>query len=163
MSATHGLGWTAARFWSRTRLDAATGCAIWTGPPRSNGYGQVSYLGRNFKAHRFAWMLSGGTPADGVVICHRCDTPLCVNPQHLFAGSQRDNLDDMRAKGRAVFVHGEKVGSARLTESLVHGIRKRIASGESDSAIARSVGVCSRTIRDIRCGITWARVQSAAA
>lgn len=75
-------------------------CLIWDGPKDGGGYGFVQHEGKRWKAHRLAYHLANGGIPDGAVICHKCDTPSCVNPAHLFAGTQRDNARDMAAKGR---------------------------------------------------------------
>ncbi|WP_283419204.1 HNH endonuclease signature motif containing protein [Sphingopyxis sp. Geo48] len=77
-----------------------TTCLIWDGPKDGGGYGFVQHEGKRWKAHRLAYHLANGGIPDGAVICHKCDTPSCVNPAHLFAGTQRDNARDMAAKGR---------------------------------------------------------------
>ena len=83
----------------KTRRDPATGCILYT-KPRPDGYMQVTWNGRKTLVHRLAYEQANGPIAKGLVICHRCDSPSCVNPEHLFAGTQKDNLRDMFAKGR---------------------------------------------------------------
>lgn len=76
-----------------------TGCWLWTGSVRA-GYGQKDWAGRNWRAHRLAWTLYRGSIPAGLCVCHRCDTPLCVNPGHLFLGTSLANVRDAQAKGR---------------------------------------------------------------
>ena len=91
----------------RTKLAAKSratpdGCIIWTG--RGNGqygYGSMSFRGRRVGVHRLAWMLRHGPVPDGLYVLHRCDTPPCLNPDHLFLGTKADNSADMVAKGRS--------------------------------------------------------------
>lgn len=88
----------------RTRFDAKTqrseGCWFWLGPLYPKGYGSFWYQGRNVGAHRAAYELFVGPVPPGLSVCHRCDVPCCVNPEHLFLGTARDNLLDASAKGR---------------------------------------------------------------
>lgn len=82
-------------FWSRT-LRAPSGCIEWQGPLDRKGYGRIS----NGKlAHRYAYMTEKGDPR-GLCVCHSCDNPKCVNPDHLWLGTQKDNLRDMYSKAR---------------------------------------------------------------
>lgn len=79
-----------------------SGCWIWTGPMNSSGYGQVQHGKRGRKlAHRASWECFVGPIGHGLVVCHKCDNKLCVNPTHLFVGTQKDNIRDMDRKGRA--------------------------------------------------------------
>lgn len=77
-----------------------SGCWIWLGATGHGGYGNMSFRGRVMNVHRAIWIAAHGAIPPGVVVCHSCDTPACVNPQHLFTGTQRGNLADMTAKGR---------------------------------------------------------------
>ena len=76
------------------------GCWLWVGAISGSGYGRVFHEGRMWQAHRLSWVQFNGDIPDGTFVCHRCDTPSCVNPSHLFLGSPRDNVMDMVAKGR---------------------------------------------------------------
>lgn len=80
--------------------DANTGCWLWAGGVSEDGYGKLKREGRTLRAHRFFYEQFVGTIPKGFVVCHRCDTPLCVNPKHLFVGTHLDNERDKDAKGR---------------------------------------------------------------
>jgi hypothetical protein len=82
------------------RIDPRTQCWLWTGSRNAQGYGNISHEGRHLVAHRLAWLLWRGPIDVDIKVLHRCDTPPCCNPDHLFLGTQADNVADMVAKGR---------------------------------------------------------------
>ncbi len=87
-----------ARFWQK--VQKGDGCWEWQGSRNKLGYGITSLRGRAIRAHRVSWEIVNGPIPDGLLVCHRCDNPACVRPDHLFLGTQIDNLRDMRTKGR---------------------------------------------------------------
>jgi hypothetical protein len=82
------------------RVAKQEGCWLWRGSRDGEGYGYVQVLSRPINTHRIAYFIANGPIAKGLEICHRCDTPLCVNPEHLFAATHAENMRDMREKGR---------------------------------------------------------------
>ncbi|HXI16800.1 MAG TPA: HNH endonuclease [Chloroflexota bacterium] len=118
----------AARFWSK--VDKTGDCWLWTAYRNKGGYGAVQTAARYeapVLAHRAAWELTHGAIPPGVFVCHSCDTPACVNPAHLFLGTDRDNKVDMMNKGRLPL--GSRSVKAKLTEAQVIDIRQRYAAG----------------------------------
>jgi HNH endonuclease len=83
----------------RSILDPKTGCRLWT-KARISGYGAIRVSGRLMGTHRAAWIARHGPIPPGLFVCHRCDTPLCINPGHLFLGTQKDNMADRAIKMR---------------------------------------------------------------
>jgi len=100
-----------------------------------------------------SYFLHYGIDPIGKYICHKCDNPKCVNPHHLFLGTAQDNNRDKSAKGRAL--KGEKHGMAKLTTKIVREIREALASGRSQSAIARLYGIDKSTVSNINRGKYW--------
>lgn len=152
-------------------------CHIWTGQKRPDGYGAFSFSnGKRRKAkvaaHRFAYTLAHGFLPPHLLVCHRCDNPLCVNPAHLFLGTYKDNAYDMIAKGRnwtppkgtPVIIppekiqRGSKIAQAKLTEAQIPAIRLAHAQGASYASIARSLSLDWTTVRSIVSRQTWKHV-----
>jgi hypothetical protein len=104
-------------------------------------------------AHRFAWLASRGDIPAGMEVCHRCDVTRCVNPDHLFLGTQRDNHLDSVRKGRK-----RAWGRQRLNAGQVTEIRERIAAGERHVAIAADYGIARNTVSQIATGKVWAHL-----
>lgn len=88
------------RFWASFEPELNTGCWLWTASLAGAGYGQLYIDGRHVGAHRFSYQTFRGEVPRGMLVCHRCDTRPCVNPDHLFVGTYLDNLLDCIAKGR---------------------------------------------------------------
>lgn len=147
------------RFFAKILPEPMSGCWLWTGWVDRNGYGEIALPKgsekRRIFAHRLSYQLHCGDPA-GMHVCHHCDVPSCVNPAHLFLGTQADNMRDKERKGRGVKPRGEHSGRARLTEQQVREILAAQNAGEaSASRIARSLGVSRGTIRQILEGNNW--------
>lgn len=151
-----------ARFWSKVRVLSDDMCWIWIGPRTSTGYGQFDFILESgqrrykVKAHRFSYVVSYKKSAHGLEVCHDCptgDNPLCVNPAHLWLGTQLDNITDMVSKNR--HIKGATSGHAKLTELQVLEIYDLHGAGWMQKDIAARFGVHSVTISDIVCGRTW--------
>ena len=178
----------AAKFLDLVSIGAGGDCWRWMGSRNSRGYGQVSFMGRNRMAHRIAYELANGPIPRGLLVCHSCDNPLCVNPRHLWLGTHTDNMRDMYAKSRQNPARGDRHGlrlhperaargerhrSHTHPESIprgraVHGavlwdgevrqIRERARSGETHESIARAYGVTRPTVSLVVERKTWRHV-----
>lgn len=147
-------------FWNK--VAKSEGCWEWQGSRNGQrkGYGSFWYRGRHHRAHRFAWTLANGEIPPGLLVCHRCDNPPCVRPDHLFLGTNEDNMADMRAKGRAR--NGQKCGemnsNAILTAAQVKELRQLRDAGYSFRSIAARMGLSKATVIAAARGETWASV-----
>ena len=131
-------------------------CWLWTGCTIRRGYGQVSWGGRQYPAHRLSFILAVSAPPEALYICHHCDRPACIRPTHLFAGTPSDNMQDAIRKGRAA--RGTRQGSAVLTDNDVVMMRSASAAGVSHSALATAFNVAPATVRLVIIGRTWAHI-----
>lgn len=164
------------RFWNK--LDRSGNCWIWTGCVRPNGYGLSLFEGKNQGTHRIAWQIVNGVIPAGMLICHHCDVRLCCRPDHLFLGTQKENMQDCKTKGRFVqnplprfygdsnvsrqhpelLPHGEAHHSAKLTESGVQAIRFRHTQGTSMGKLAREYGVSVQTVSRVIHRTLWRHI-----
>ena len=110
------------------------------------------------QAHRVSWFISRGAIANGLFVCHKCDVPACVNPAHLFLGTNTDNMRDMHAKGRGRPVRGSVHPRAKLTEREVPIVRAMYKTGISQQKIADIFEVNQKTISKLLSGGTWKHV-----
>jgi len=92
------------KFNSSFVVNEDTGCWLWDKHKGPKGYGHMSYAGKQYAAHRLSYELASGTHPKDMFVCHKCDTPACVNPDHLFLGTHDDNMKDMVSKGRGKVV-----------------------------------------------------------
>jgi hypothetical protein len=141
-------------FWPKVQRGLHDDCWIWQGYIMPNGYGRLHYNGKDILSHRCSWEIHYGPIPQGMFICHTCDNPPCVNPKHLFLGTDQDNMDDMYAKDRASV--GSRHPNAKLTETQVSEIIDLYSTGEySQSALARRFNVGQQAIQAIVSGKTW--------
>lgn len=139
------------RFWSK--VDKSGGCWEWTAHKDRHGYGRIYKGGRQALAHRVVYELINGVIPDGLCVCHRCDNRSCVRPNHLFLGTNRENIDDMIKKGR--MLKGEQHGRAKLTNEEVFQIRNGANSGVKQKTLARDHHVSKQLISRIVNGDLW--------
>lgn len=153
------------RLISRTIKDEESGCWVWQGAKKGMGYGYLTVGSRKdgsrrtAMAHRESYRIFIGPIPDGMMVCHRCDNPSCINPEHLFIGTHQDNIDDRESKGRnnlsGIGLSGECHPKSKLTWSDVRHIRSNIKKRGDISAMARKFNVNHKTISDIYLMKTW--------
>lgn len=147
-----------ASFWSLVDMNFLPGsCWSWKGHS-GGGYGRFKVAGGRSAASRVAYALAWGYVPTDAFVCHKCDNPNCVRPEHLFLGSAGDNSDDKVRKGRQP--SGSSVGTAILTEAQVADVFRRIMAGESRGAIAKHFGVAKRTVQKITLGHNWKHLRA---
>lgn len=158
-------------FWQKVQKSEG-GCWLWQGKPRADGYGRLQAGGKCYGAHRVSWELHFGPIPAGQLVCHRCDTPMCVRPDHLFLGTIKDNQADMVAKGRSAAgmrnwvaqnpesSRGENNGRAKLTETQAREIRRRCQARETiHKNLAAEYGVTPSTIGGIARRRLWKHLE----
>lgn len=143
------------RFNEKYKVDPRSGCWVWCACISATGYGAINHNKIAKKAHRVSYELFRG-PTGGLHVCHRCDNPKCVNPDHLFLGTQADNIADMHSKGR----HTPR--QLLLTEDQVRLFKKNYVKGSKTlgvPAFARKFGVAAQTVRRVLLGQTWKDIE----
>lgn len=161
--ASQGLSPTfVERFWSKVQI--TDGCWLWTASIDTRGYGHLLRVTHHLiLAPRASWILHYGPIPIGFYVLHRCDVRLCVRPNHLFLGTQQDNMDDMVTKGRyrkgRIYI-GSENPTAKLCEADVVEIRNAISKGIAQWRIAEAFGVSQMIISKISRGLVWAHVQA---
>lgn len=143
------------RLLSKILVNAETGCWNWTGAKYDSGYGQFYVRSKHYKAHRISYELHCKEIPTGLHVLHRCDNRGCVNPDHLFLGTNADNMADKVTKGRQSHtgILGSANGRARLTDADVAAIRSAI--GTTHHALAAQYGISQPQISLIRSGKRW--------
>ena len=143
-------------FESKVEMVPECGCWIWMGATRDGRYGNITVHSRekrtcgpspqrDVRAHRFSWKLYNGAIPKGMKVLHRCDTPCCVNPRHLFIGSHQDNMTDKARKGR-------NRNNRKLTEEQVLQIKQ---DGRLQREIAKDYGICRQCVSMIKLRQSW--------
>ena len=138
------------------------GCWLWQRAKTGGGYGQLARKGFRCMAHRYSWELHFGPIPEGLCVCHHCDNPSCVRPDHLFLGSHADNTGDMMTKGRRgkiLVARGEASSASKLTSKQVQEIRAFYSAGTMKAPdLAKCYGCCKQTIYNLVHRLTWAHV-----
>lgn len=144
---------TIRRFWER--VDTTGDCWLWIGACNPQGYGLLRSRAVSFLAHRMSYVLTNGKIPCGLWVLHQCDTPACVNPNHLWIGTDLDNARDKQQKGRGNQPKGEANGRSKLSQTQVLEIVRRYEN-ETARSLAEEFGVGIDTIFHIVSGRSWA-------
>lgn len=127
-----------------------SGCWLWHSACDKDGYGLLRHNGKNRRAHRVSYEIHVGPIAHGKFVCHKCDLPSCVNPEHLFLGTNSDNQKDASKKGR----HAHQ----RLSVANVLDIKESIARGATQASMCKKYGVSDGHVSQIISGAKWGHV-----
>lgn len=149
-----------SRLLSRVVVDQTTGCWNWTGATSKFGYGRMGIDNRTYSAHRVSYQVFRGEIPEGLCVCHKCDNPPCINPDHLFLGTHSENIQDAYRKGRVLppegdmsqYKKGHKAFNRVLPDNQVVEIKRMIKAGIAPSEIARKVNVKRQVVADIKRG-----------
>ncbi len=153
------------RFWRQ--VNKTESCWLWTGPGSGpkGAYGGITINKKSLKAHRVSWELENGPIPDGLCVLHKCDNPKCVNPEHLFLGTKKDNTQDMIQKGRhytktkpQFILRGSDANPAKLNEKQVFQLRRLRLKGVSYHRMAKWINMSRQTIRKAVNGSQWVHV-----
>lgn len=154
-----------ARFWAKVDKAGGSACWLWRASVCKDGYGKHAITApaghtpkqRHFRAPRLSWEMANGIAPAELVVCHKCDTPACVRPDHLFLGTQAENRRDCAAKGRTA--RGEGAGNARLDEQSVIEIKLLAEAGKLDiGQMMQKYGMSKSAIWLIASGRNWRHV-----
>lgn len=152
------------RLWRFIEPEPNSGCWLWVGGGETRGhpfkdYGRIWVRGRTVPAHRVSWEAHNGPIPSGMKVCHKCDTPRCVNPAHLFLGTPQDNTQDMMRKGRDTVVResrrGERSNWNKLTTAQVLAIR---ADHRLQRVIAAEYDISQTAVSQIKLRKHWKHI-----
>ena len=147
--------------WPKIDVRGPDECWEWTAERNHRGYGRVKLNKVRYSAHRIAYKLAKGDPGN-LFVCHSCDNPKCCNPNHLWLGTQADNVHDCVKKGRLVDNRGERSGNHILTERQVRAIKAALIPSVFgvSKLLAQKYGVSPQLICDIKAGRRWRHVHA---
>lgn len=156
-----GRHWTLERRLLHYSRSGPNGCRLWIARTKPQGHGTLQWKNRCTYAHRLAWICANGPIPDGLCVCHKCDVPNCINPDHLFLGTRADNNRDRHAKGRYdSMAHGENNGNAKLTAAQAMEI---FHARGLQREIAAAYGIAQPSVGLIKRKIIWRHIHLEAA
>jgi hypothetical protein len=144
------------RFWLRANRGDSDGCWNWKGSLCSGGYGRINLNGKLIRAHQASWIIHYGEIPEGMHVCHHCDNRACVNPEHLFIGTNLDNIADKMKKNRQS--KGIERPASKLNDDKVREIRKLRAYGYTFETLGKMFGVTPSQIYNAVNFISWRHV-----
>ncbi len=144
------------RFWAK--INKTQNCWLWTSATYPSGYGHITYQKRCLRATRVMYELAYKIYPGKLFVCHHCDNPICVNPEHLFLGTPKDNVADMFKKGRQHKRHGEHSPGSKLTDKKVLEVIKLTKKGMTQLEIANQFNIRQSNISAILNGNRWTHI-----
>lgn len=147
------------RFWFNVKK--TSGCWLWTGK-KIGGYGKIRNKGVEYSAHRYSYEIHKGPIPIGLFVCHTCDNPSCVNPDHLWVGTNHENVLDSCRKGRRAAQHCEHNHHAKLTSKQVLLIRRLAKQGIRHKILAKRFSVSQSHISNLARGVFWDKLSDEA-
>lgn len=139
-------------------VDKSSGCWVWKGYKGKLGYSVVHYDNKPMQGHRASYLIYKGNIPKELQVCHTCDNRACLNPEHLYLGSAKDNARDRDQRGRKASTLGSKNGNNKLCENQVVQIKKMLNEGKTLPEIAKYFPVTKSNIWCIKKGISWSHV-----
>ena len=128
-------------------------CWVWKGRTNKKGYGIIGFRNEDGRmAHRVAWILKNGEIPEGLCVCHKCDNPPCVNPDHLFLGTNQENIADRHAKGRSNAPRGEQHGMSVLND---HQVKQIQSDPRPSRQVGKTYGISKTHVLRIKKGESW--------
>lgn len=145
------------RFWSKVNKKDQDECWVWQGAKEAQGYGKLATTGaqKGMKAHQASYKIHFGEIPKGLCVCHKCDNPPCVNPNHLFLGTHAENMRDKVLKGREYDRRGEKNPNVKITWKKVAEVIRLVKSGKTQVEVAGMFDLSQNAVSRIVSGKSW--------